>query len=168
MIAAASVLRARDVMTPEPVCVDPTTTIAELARMLEQNEISGAPVVDRQGRVIGVVSRTDLVRCCIEGDSQRAPAFMFESLSELGGEGVEEEIPPEPIASVEDFMSPEPETVRPDTPLVAVGRLLVGARIHRVVVVDEEMFPVGIITTLDLLERLLREEEAHEPSSLSR
>lgn len=151
------VLRARDVMTPEPVCVEPTTTILELARTFEENEISGAPVVDRQGRLVGVVSKTDLIRCCMEGNGQRPPAYMFESLNEQGTDEFEEDLPPEVPVCVEDFMSTEPETVRPETPLVAVGRLVVGARIHRVIVVDEETFPVGIITTLDLLGRFLQE-----------
>ncbi len=55
-------LTARDVMTLEPVCVGPATTIRELARLFEENEISGAPVVNRSGRLVGVVSTTDLVR----------------------------------------------------------------------------------------------------------
>jgi CBS domain-containing protein len=146
-------------MTPEPVCVEPTTSLVDLARTLAENEISGAPVVDRQGRVAGVVSKTDLIRCCMEGSGQGAPAYMFESLGEHGDGDIGEDIPAEDAVCVEDFMSGEPETVRPEASIADVGRLMVASRIHRVIVVDEEMFPVGIITTLDLLGRLLREIE---------
>ena len=51
---------ARDIMTANPTCATPSMTIRELARLLEDNQISGASVVDRERRVIGVVSRNDL------------------------------------------------------------------------------------------------------------
>lgn len=159
MTDALGSLRARDVMTREPVCVEPTTTMVALARILEENEISGAPVVDRQGRVVGVVSRTDLVRRCMQGDGERPPAYMFESLEEQSGEDMEEDVEPEPPVCVDEFMSGEPDTVLPDAPLLDVARLLAEARIHRVVVVDEDDFPLGIITSLDLLGRLVQEHD---------
>jgi CBS domain-containing protein len=144
-----SELMAKDVMVVEPICVEPSMSIRQLARVLEENEISGAPVVDEEGRVIGVVSKTDLIRRCSEGTLEVPPAYLFEVLCE--GSGEDEEIIPEPLVCVEDFMTRDPVKVTPNTPAGYVARLMFEKRIHRIVIVDHENFPVGIVTSLDLL-----------------
>ncbi len=152
MTTAKTDLRARDVMTAEPVTVEPSTSIRQLARIFEENEISGAPVVDQDGRVIGVVSKTDLIRRCSEGTSEQAPGYLFEAISEQGEEDDETgEVLPEPLICVEDFMTDSPVTVTPQTPVARIARMMFDGHIHRVVVVDEDRVPVGIITSLDLL-----------------
>lgn len=151
MAVVRSEIKARDVMTADPICVAPSTTIRELARVFEENEISGAPVVDQQGRVIGIVSKTDLIRRCIEGTVDIPPAYLFEVLSEQGNEEGVAEVIPEPLICVEDFMTEDPLMVSPDVSAATVARQMYEHRIHRVVVADEERFPLGIITSLDLL-----------------
>ena len=49
-------------MTPDPIVIDESATVDEAVRMLEENEISGLPVVDREGLLLGVISQTDIVR----------------------------------------------------------------------------------------------------------
>ncbi|CAG0984520.1 hypothetical protein PHYC_01950 [Phycisphaerales bacterium] len=149
MSTVKHIVTARDVMTKEPVCAEPSTTIRQLARLFEENEISGAPVVDGQGRVIGIVSKTDLIRRCAEGTRERAPGYLFEVICDQGGE--DEELIPEPLVCVEDFMTEDPAMVNAETPATEIAKLMFERRIHRVIVVDEERFPVGIITTLDVL-----------------
>jgi CBS domain-containing protein len=151
-------LRARDVMVAEPVCVEPSTTVRQLARIFEENEISGAPVVDQEGRVVGIVSKTDLIRRCSEGSLDLPPAYLCEVLGEDSDE--DSELIPEPLVCVQDFMTEDPVTVRLQTPAGQIARLMVEQHIHRVVVTDEERFPLGIITTMDLL----RAFPANEPS----
>lgn len=143
--------RARDVMTADPVCVGPATTIREIARVFEEHEISGVPVVDAQGRVIGVVSKTDLIRRCSEGTDDMPPAYLFEVLGEQGEESETSEVVPEPLICVDDFMTEDAVTVAPDEPVPSIARLMADKRIHRVIVADRERFPLGIITSLDLL-----------------
>jgi CBS domain-containing protein len=142
-------LRLRDIMTHEPVCVEPSMRIRELARIFEENEISGAPVVDADGRVIGVVSKTDLIRRCTEGTGDVPPAYLFELLSDEAGE--ESEVMPEPLVVVEDFMTPDPITATPTELVADVARRMAEHRIHRIIVVDNEGIPVGIVTSLDIL-----------------
>lgn len=138
---------AADVMTPEPVCVEPSTTIRQLARLFEEHDISGCPVVDQQGRLIGVVSKTDLIRRCAEGTPDRPPSYLFEVLFDT-----DTEVPmPEPLICVEDFMTEDPIAVPPNAPLAHVASLMAQSRVHRVVVVDQDRIPIGIITSLDML-----------------
>lgn len=156
MKPACAELRAKDVMSAEPVCVGPATRIRELARVFEIHEISGAPVVDHQGRVVGVVSKTDIIRRCSEGMRELSPAYFFDALSdEIDEEEFGEELH-EPLVCVEDIMTDDPVTVAPDAPLADIALAMHANRIHRVIVVDEERFPVGVITSLDLLEALTR------------
>ncbi len=141
---------AHDVMTNDPVCVGPATSIRELARVFEEHEISGAPVVDQSGSLVGIVSKTDLIRRCSEGTAELPPAYLFEVLSEQGADE-EAEIIPEPLVCVEDFMTEEPATVLPEAHVGGIARRMAQASIHRVIVVDEQGVPIGIVTSLDLL-----------------
>ena len=140
---------AKEIMTPEPVCAKPSMTIRELARLFEEHEISGCPVVDAEGRVIGVVSKTDLIRRCTQGAPDRPPGYLFELIGK--SEGMTSELVPEPLICVQDFMSEGTVTVSPETPASKIASIMFRSRVHRVVVVDEKRFPVGIITSLDLL-----------------
>jgi CBS domain-containing protein len=152
MPSTTTMLKAQDVMTADPVSVTPSATIRELARIFEENEISGAPVVNQSGSLIGVVSKTDLIRRCTEGTVHLPPAYLFEVLAEQGdGDEESSEVIAEPLVCVEDFMTEDPVTVKPDAPVDQVARLMFEKRIHRVIVVDHAKFPVGIITSLDLL-----------------
>lgn len=155
MMTARAKLAARDVMTAEPVCVEPATTIRELARVFEEHEISGAPVVDARGALVGVVSKTDLIRKCSEGTLDVPPAYLFEVLSEQGASDEASEVMPEALVCVEDFMTEDPATVVAETPVAEIARTMSEGSIHRVIVVDRSGFPipVGIVTSLDLLRR---------------
>lgn len=144
-------LKAKDLMTADPVCVSPSTGIRELARVFEEHEISGVPVVDHQGRVIGVVSKTDLIRRCSEGTDEIPPAYLFEALADRDQESERDESVPEPLVCVEDFMTEDPLMVGPDTSVTAVARLMFDRRIHRVIVADRDRFPLGVITSMDLI-----------------
>ncbi len=151
MTVVRTELKARDVMTADPVCAGPATTMHELARLFEEHEISGVPVVGPEGKVIGVASKTDLIRRCTEGTADIPPAYLFEVLSEQGGEEEASEVLPEPLLCVSDFMTEDPLMVSPELSAATVARLMFDRRIHRVIVVDDDKFPVGIITSLDLL-----------------
>lgn len=146
-------LRARDIMTPDPACVQPSTTIRELAQVFEEHGISGAPVVDQAGTVVGVVSKSDLIRRCSEGSSEVPPAYLFEVLFDQGEEDDADSsgVIPEPLVCVEDFMTEDPLTVTGDISAARMAQLMFENRIHRLIVVDQDRVPIGIVTSLDLL-----------------
>lgn len=142
-------LRASDVMTPEPVCVNPSTTIRQLARVFEEHDVSGVPVVDSRGRAVGVVSKSDLIRRCSEGTPDLPPGYLFELISDEPPS--DETLIPESLVCVEDFMTAPPVTVTGAARVPELARLMEERRIHRVIVTDAERVPIGIITSLDLL-----------------
>ncbi len=138
-----------DIMTRDPICVTADMTARELARVLEANEISGVPVVDTLDRLIGVVSKTDLLRRCVEGPIGSRPGTMFESLARGLADDVD--LDPGRLGSVAEFMSPYPIVASPDEPIKAVARQMAEERVHRVIVVDDQRLVLGIVTSLDFL-----------------
>ncbi len=140
---------ARDIMTPEPISVSTGTTVRELARILIENQISGVPVVDPQDRVVGVVSKTDLLQRCLDGPVDDADESFFVALAEGTDDRSSFEL--QELGTVEDFMSAGPVTVLPTDSVNEVARRMVEDRIHRVIVTDEEQHLLGIVTSLDLL-----------------
>src|SRR5215469_13589420 len=69
--AGRKVMRAMDVMTTDVITVDPDTTVQALATLLAERGISGAPVVDASGRLVGVVSEGDLLHRAEIGTARR-------------------------------------------------------------------------------------------------
>jgi CBS domain-containing protein len=149
MPAIAKSGRIVEIMTREPITVERDTTIRQLARLFEEFEISGAPVIDDNGVIVGVVSKTDLIRQCMEGTLEEAPGYLFELLSEQADEDVE--MVSERIIQVQDFMSTDLVTATPDESIATVARRLAEARVHRAIVIDPQRRPVGIVTSLDIL-----------------
>jgi CBS domain-containing protein len=145
-------LRAADIMTAEPVCIEPGMTIREAARLFDEHEISGAPVVDAAGRLVGVVSRTDLVRRYMSGDDDRDPRMLAELFSY---DDEDDDGPlPDQVISVEDFMSTDPVSAPPTASLRELAERMLRSRVHRVIIVDGQDTPVGIVTSLDLVRGL--------------
>ncbi len=82
---------AKDIMTKKVITVSPLTSIKDLAKMLTKNKISGAPVTDKNGKLLGIVSRTDIVA---KGGGKVKEIMSKEVVS------VSEEIPVEEIANL--------------------------------------------------------------------
>lgn len=167
-------LTARDVMTPDVLTVTADLTLRELARFLVDHEISGVPVVDGRGRLLGLVSLADVVRAAAEEEREggTAPRKLTtrppEALELLFAEDdeepvVEEELADEELAEqppvrVADIMSTRLLTVAPVAPVEQIARAMLQARFHRVLVTDGEKL-VGVITSMDLV-RVLADEVA--------
>ena len=128
---------AKDIMTTELITVTPSTPLSEFARICAEDSISGAPVVEVDGRLVGVVSRTDLVR------------RMLEDGGAYGAQG-ELQLPNRDMRQVDDIMEAEVVTVPPTAPVKDIAVQMVENRIHRVVVIEDDK-PAGIVTSLDVL-----------------
>jgi predicted transcriptional regulator len=144
---------AKDLMNPDIMTVADEMTTDELARYLIEREISGAPVVDNLGHLIGVVSMTDIGRNIAEpsdlGSSSRSKFYRDDSvdltLEDLGQRYVEER-----AVTVRDVMTPVIHQVPVTASVAEVARIMVERHIHWLVVTQGKD-PVGIITSMDLL-----------------
>lgn len=154
-------ITAGDVMNPNVLMVPEDMTVEELASFLVEHEISGAPVVDPAGRLVGVVSVTDLALSVARGTDDRSSPDFF--VREWGGSLSLDEIEEmrfgeETEIRVRDIMTPSVYSVDEQTPIPEVAETLVNSHIHRLLVTRGERV-VGIVTTSDLLGLLVREPE---------
>ncbi|MEW6280410.1 MAG: CBS domain-containing protein [Candidatus Eremiobacterota bacterium] len=138
--------------------VEPMMLVNELAPLLLEKGFSGAPVVESDGSLVGVVSLEDLAAHAYgEETDQRPPFFSAPWMDELGDDIKLDQL--EAAVTVRDIMSPTVYQVKEQTPLVELVELMLGARIRRAVVTDQGRV-VGIVTSSDILRlvpRLLRE-----------
>jgi CBS domain-containing protein len=123
-------MRAADIMEKDIVTVSPELPLRDFEELLTGEDISGAPVTDAQGRVLGIASKTDI----IEALSQQIPDALA-----LG-----------PELRVADVMSQGAVSVPPDATLAEVARTMVDGKLHRVLVSDGEHL-LGIVSALDVL-----------------
>ena len=144
-------LRVVDIMSVDPVCVEANTGIRELARLFEEHQISGAPVVDQAGKVIGVVSRTDLIRRCSEGIGDAPPAYLFEIVSARSPAGASDDLIPTTLVCVQDIMTEDVFAVDDTMYVTDLAEQMHKRRMHRAIVVDQARFPLGIVTSLDIV-----------------
>lgn len=158
-----------DVMQHQVVTVPLDLTIRELASVLLDNGISGAPVVDEGGRSVGVVSATDVMRALsgqVEATARAGSTNGFyraeHRTTASGGEFVKRLRDDDAMdhVLVEDVMTPATFSVRPSTSVERLASILRDLRLHRALVVDDGRL-VGIVSSLDILDVLAdaRDEE---------
>lgn len=139
-------LRVKDVMTREVVCVSAGQTAADAANLFARERISGAPVVDEQGRCVGILSATDYVL--------------------LQGVGKTPDSTSEAPRLVRDFMSSGVQSVGPEQTLLTAARLMCVRHLHRLPVLDQQAHPVGLLTAMDVVAALVNAIEEREAASM--
>jgi|SRR5688572_18370319 predicted transcriptional regulator len=144
--------RVQDVMNPDIMTVADDMTTDELVQFLNEREISGAPVVDNQGHLVGVVSMTDVGRHLAEPAdfAERHSEFYRDSGEEMSLEDLGQRFVEDRTVTVRDVMTPVVHQVTATAPVAQAARMMVDQHIHRLVVTQGAQ-PVGIITSMDLL-----------------
>lgn len=136
-----------EVMTRDVVTVAPDTCWKDVLRALEERRIDAAPVVDEHGRVLGVVSESDLTAL---GES---PGTWRDWLAH--GRDMARTARKARARTAEALMSSPPRTVGPGTPMSDAARLMHRHGVGRLVVVDDDGRLAGIVTRSDLLRSFL-------------
>ncbi|MEV7389753.1 MULTISPECIES: CBS domain-containing protein [unclassified Streptomyces] len=144
------------VMTTEVIRAERGTPFKEVARLLGEHRISGLPVVDGSGRVVGVVSETDLMIRQAETPDPWLPARRHR-LAGLTPGGRRRAAKARALAA-NRLMSAPPVTVHADDSVVEAARTMAKHHVERLPVVDEEDRLVGIVTRGDLLKVFLRSD----------
>jgi predicted transcriptional regulator len=143
-------LYAQHIMSTDLITVRPEMLCEEVIELFLANHISGAPVVNPFGVLIGVITMTDILKsgqAYTQTESPLEDARLSQILSE---EGFHMEVVPGGFAS--DFMTPQPFTAFPHTPIEELAAQMYTHRVHRLIIVQSnEQKPVGIVTTFDLL-----------------
>lgn len=142
-----------DVMTRDVVTVHPDTSFTEIVRLMEERRISGVPVLHPDGRILGVISESDLLAKERFKSPDPVPVHRFESgLQRRERERAE-------AVNAAELMSTPARTVTQNVSIVEAARLMANTRCNRLPVVDRDGQLVGIISRGDLLRLFLRPDE---------
>lgn len=113
-------------MTTDVVCVSDTLSVASLTALLVERCFSGVPVVDAEGRPVGMVSKSDLLRQHHEGGNPDK-------------------------TRVADVMAPVAFTIKHSAPISQAAALMAYERVHRLPIVSDDGKVVGILSTIDVV-----------------
>ncbi len=121
-------ITAREMMTRELLTVDKDTRVLEAVRLLLKHRVSGAPVVDEEGRLIGMLSERDCIHALVRAVAERLPS-----------------------SYVRDVMSTDVLTIADSADLLTIAHLFVTRPVRRIPVISEEGRLIGQISRHDLL-----------------
>ena len=145
-------LRVADVMCHDLVEVSLHDTIEQAAAKFAQHDVSGAPVVDETGRCVGVITSGDFVRREVQRQQQGGEILSADAHKLVEGDhGQSAHVETTTEDIVSRYMSPAVQTVHADAPLVTAARMMDAEHIHRLIVVDEGGFPVGLVSSMDVV-----------------
>ncbi|NET55938.1 MAG: CBS domain-containing protein [Symploca sp. SIO2E6] len=140
-----------EVMTRDPIMVEPQTPIKEAIKLIAEHRISGLPVVDETGNLVGVISETDLLW---QETGVEPPVYIMflDSVIYLENPArYDKELHKALGQTVGEVMSNEPSTVKPDQPLRQAARLMQEKSIRRLPVIDDSGKVIGILTPGDIV-----------------
>lgn len=145
---------AKDIMSKDVLTVKPETTVIELAQLLTSHNINGAPVIDDDGRLIGVVTENDLV---FQKKKVHIPTVIsiLDSFIYLESqEKMKEEMEKISAVTVERIYSKDVKTVSPDTSIEEIATIMAEKYIHTIPVMENDTI-VGVIGRKDIIKTLI-------------
>jgi CBS domain-containing protein len=147
-------LNADEIMTRDVITVNPGMEILEAAKILLGNHINGAPVVDSEGNLLGIICQSDLI-----AQQKKLPIpSLFTFLDGLiplsSAKQMEKEVGKIAAITVEQAMTRNPVTVKPDTGIEAMAGLMVDSSFHTLPVVKSGKL-VGIVGKEDVLRTII-------------
>lgn len=149
-------ITARDIMTAQLTTLTPDMDFISAAKTLLDNHFNGAPVVDENGKLVGILCQSDLV-----AQQKKLPVptllTLLDSFVRLTpSKQLEKQARKIAALTVGEAMTADPVTVRPDTTIDTIAALMVDSNLHTLPVVDEEQL-IGIVGKEDVLRTLLRD-----------
>lgn len=146
-----------DVMSHNPIMVQPQTPIKEAIKILAEQHISGLPVVDESGKLVGVISETDLLW---QETGVEPPVYIMFLDSVIYLENParhDQELHKALGQTVGEVMSTDPVTVKPDQPLRKAAKLMQEKSIRRLAITDDSGKVIGILTPGDIVRAMAAE-----------
>jgi CBS domain-containing protein len=143
-------MRVKDVMTPNVICIGAEEPVLKAARLMLLNRVSGLPVLDKEGKLVGMITEGDFLRRG-ELDTQRQRPRWLEFV--VGPGKLAEEYTHSSGRKVEEIMTPDPWTIGEDDSLRAVVEMMERHQIKRLPVTRGGRM-VGIISRANLMHAL--------------
>jgi CBS domain-containing protein len=148
-----------DVMSRDPIVVRSETSLNEAIQILAERRISGLPVVDDAGKLIGIISETDLMW---QETGVTPPAYIMflDSVIYLQNPATYERDLHKALGqTVGEVMSKDPITIFPEKTLTQAARVMHEKKVHRLPVLDESGQVIGILTRGDIVRAMAASQD---------
>lgn len=146
-------MKVKEVMIKKVVTVKVGQTLIEAAKVLVKNNISGAPVVDKKGNLVGILSEKDLFHALYPDVRD----ILIDVRLWLGKEKIKHRIDAKRDTPVLNLMTRKVISVAEEAEILQAGSLMLTAKIHRLPVVKNKKL-VGIVSRRDIFRNLLKED----------
>jgi len=146
-----------EIMTADPVTVSPQTSLQEAIQILAEKEISGLPVVDEKGQLVGVISETDLTWQATGVDTPPYVMFLDSVIYLQNPLKHNEEVHKALGQTVGEAMSDRPTTIKGSDPVREAARIMHDKKVRRLPVVDDDSKLIGMITQGDVIKMMAAE-----------
>jgi len=145
----------KDIMVKEVITIQKDASVEELSELLIKNKISGVPVVDSDGKLVGIATEGDLI---IKDSDLHFPRYFklldsiiyLESLNKF-----KKNLKKFLGTKVEDVMTAEIRTIKEETPVGEAANMMIKYNINRVPVLDSKDELVGIVTRADIVKSMI-------------
>ena len=145
--------KARDIMTRNVIVVEKDTTINNLIETFLDHRISCAPVVTKKKKLIGIVTKTDVLGYFLDLDLDLTVKVGLKDILEYNSEHSDMEIAPETEQKVGNIMTKNPITAGENSSIESLAKTMINKNIHRVIIKKGDKI-VGIVSTLDILHHI--------------
>ena len=152
-------MQAKEIMTSPVFTVAPDTPVAHIARLLREKHISGVPVVDDTGRVVGIVTELDLIKRHARVHFPIYLPFLDSLIFLESPRRYQEDVRRVLGATARDIMSQPVRTATPETEVEEIATLMVEERNNPIPILDAQGELVGIVSHTDVV-RLVEQAEA--------
>jgi len=152
--------KAAEIMTAPVITVSPSTSVHDVATLLASKSFGSSPVVDAQGRVLGVVTEESMVRRAAAIHLPRHLEFLGSIIYLENPSSFTEEAKSILAMTAEDIMEKHFAETRPDVSLDMIATRLLAEDLRRVLVIDKEGVLCGIITRADIVRQLALTEQS--------
>jgi CBS domain-containing protein len=126
------VMRVAELMVPDVKAVAPDMSVTDAVALMAEHHISALPVIDTRGRLLGVISNTDILQATAEATDEQSRAQLFDG------------------TDVRDLMTPRPATVRLETDVKEAAQQMLYLEVHRLFV-EENGKLVGVLSQSDIV-----------------
>ncbi len=154
-------LLARDIMTRKVITINKDAAVGELAELLIKNKICGVPVVDSNGKLVGMATEADII--VKESNLPFPLSFSFAFLESY--ESYTKTTKDYLKTRIEDIMTRKIKIVNEDMPVSKVVNMMINNNINRLPVLDKSNKLVGIITREDIIASMIKKGKKQEKAN---
>lgn len=148
-------LKAKDIMTSGALTLEPENDVATAAKLMLEKHLNGLPVVDGDGKLVGVICQSDLVAQQKTISMPSLFTILDGFISFSSNEELEREVNKIAATKVEHAMTPDPITIEPDTSIEKIADLMVERKFYTLPVVENGKL-VGVVGKEDVLKVLAK------------